>query len=221
MTVFRVKKILFDLDGTLVNTAADLHAATNHVLKSIGRTEITLCQVQNLTGYGAVRLIEKGLEITGGTKRLDLEVLRQEFLRYYAENICVHSQPYPGCLDMLQNLAAQNFQMAVCTNKPIFMAMALLECLGLHTYFGAVIGGDSFPFKKPDGRHLEKTSALLPGNGATIMIGDSEPDVLGAKSAELPIIAVDFGYSPTPIAEHNPDHIISSLSEIPSLLAYG
>lgn len=221
MTVFRVKKILFDLDGTLVNTAADLHAATNHVLTSVGRPKVTLCQVQNMTGYGAVRLIETGLEATGGLQGLDIENLRQKFLDFYAQNICVHSNPYPNCIEMLQHLAAKNFRMAICTNKPVIMANALLRSLDLDTYFSAVIGGDSLPFKKPDGRHLLETSALLQGKGSSIMIGDSAPDVLGAKSAKLPIIAVDFGYSTKPIAELNPDYVISSLAEIPSLLAYG
>jgi len=221
MQKFTAKKILFDLDGTLVNTAADLHAATNHVLRSIGRPDVPLGQVEDMTGYGAIRLIETGLEATGGTKGLDIERLRHKFLGYYARNICVHSSPYPGCVEMLQALSGRSFQMAVCTNKPIGMANALLKRIGINGYFGAVIGGDSLPYKKPDGRHLLETSALLPGSGTAIMIGDSEPDVLGAKSAEMPIIAVDFGYYNQPIAELEPDYVISSLAEIPSLLTYG
>jgi len=221
MSVFTAQKILFDLDGTLVNTAADLHAATNHVLTSIGREQVSLTQVQDMTGYGALRLIETGLEATGGTDGLDFDALRQKFLAYYTEHICVYSQPYPGCREMLDELATRRFQMAVCTNKPIKMANALLKELKIETYFGAVVGGDSLPYKKPDGRHLLATSNLLSGDGASVMVGDSEPDVLGAKSANIPIIAVDFGYSTTPIESHSPDHIVSSLNQVSAIITYG
>jgi len=218
MITFPVQKILFDLDGTLVDTAADLHAATNHTLSSVGREPISLDQVRNLTGYGAIRLIELGLDATGGRAGLDMTSLRHEFLQYYSQNICDHSSVFEGGFDMLNTLKEAGFQMAICTNKPEAMAVKLLDEIGISPYFNAVTGGDSFDFKKPDGRHLHKTSAMLEGAGNSIMIGDSSPDVNGARSAGFPVIAVDFGYPDRPINEMEPDAIISSLGDLPSLL---
>jgi len=220
MTVFQTQKILFDLDGTLVDTAADLHAATNHVLSVLGRDCVSLEQVRHMTGYGAARLIELGLKATGGTTGLDMDTLREYFLEYYRKNICVHSRLFEGCLAMLQSLQNQEFEMAVCTNKPISMALPLLEEIGIASFFRAVTGGDSFDFKKPDGRHLLATSAMLNGKGPVLMVGDSSPDINGAKSAGFPVVAVDFGYPDAPLPDLKPDYIISSLVDLPALLTY-
>jgi phosphoglycolate phosphatase len=217
--MFTVQKILFDLDGTLVDTAADLHAATNHTLQSIGRAEVTLSQVRHMTGYGAVKLIEQGLEETGGLEGLNMEDLRQTFLAYYSRNICVHSALYDGCTQMLSDLKEQGFQLAVCTNKPYAMAKTLLTDIGIAPFFSALTGGDSFTFRKPDGRHLNHTAAMLTGTGQVLMVGDSAPDIMAAKDAGMPVIAVDFGYADGPIAPMKPSKIISSLAEVPALVA--
>jgi len=220
MTVFSTQKVIFDLDGTLVDTAADLHAATNHVLQSLGRDSVSLAQVRHMTGYGAVKLIELGLEATGGTADLDMESLRQRFLRYYRANICEHSCVFPKGETMLEALINKGFQLAVCTNKPIEMAQALLQSLNIDHYFGAITGGDSFSFKKPDPRHILETVSQLKGQGSAVMVGDASPDILGAKAAHMPAIAVDFGYADVPLVELAPDHIISCFSALPHLLEY-
>lgn len=220
MTKFYAQKLLFDLDGTLVDTAADLHAATNHALSSIGRKTVALDQVRDMTGYGALKLIERGLEGTGGTDNMDISSLHRTFLAYYRNHICEHSRLYPGCIPMLEELKEAKFQLAVCTNKPIDMAIPLLEDIGIAPFFSAITGGDSFSYKKPDGRHLTSTSAMLAGVDKTVMIGDSKPDIAAAKAAGYPAIAVDYGYSQVSVDQLEPDHIVSSLSEIPSKLAF-
>ena len=218
MTHFTAQKILFDLDGTLVDTAPDLHAATNHTLQTIGRTPVPIDAVRHMTGFGAVKLIETALETTGGIDGYDFAELRDTFLAYYSENICVHSALYPHCLEMLNQLGGAGFQLAVCTNKPIGLAVSLLEKLGIFSLFGAVTGGDSYSFKKPDPRHLQETAGLLSGQGPTLMVGDASPDILGAQAAGIPVIAVDYGYADMPIEPLKPDHIISSLADLCVLL---
>jgi len=220
MPLFTAQKILFDLDGTLVDTAADLHAATNHTLLSIGRAPVSLDQVRHMTGYGALKLIELGLEATGGTRDLDMETLRHTFLAFYRANICDKSQVYSGGIEVLECLKSQGFQMAVCTNKPHAMAVPLLEEIGIAHYFDVITGGDSFPFKKPDARHIINTIRMLTGSGAALMVGDSSPDILGAQAANIPVVAVNFGYPDVPVETHGPDAIISSLTELPALLAF-
>jgi len=220
MTIFNAQKIIFDLDGTLVDTAADLHAATNFVLQSLGRETVSLSQVRHMTGYGAVKLIELGLEATGGTDGLNMESLRKRFLMYYSDNICVHSYVFPDGKNMLRALVADGFQLAVCTNKPIGLALPLLEKLGIDGHFSVITGGDSFPYKKPDPRHILETAQQLAGRGGAVMIGDASPDILGAKAAGIPVIAVDFGYADTPLAELGPDYTISGFADLPALLKY-
>ncbi|PCI63094.1 MAG: phosphoglycolate phosphatase [Kordiimonadales bacterium] len=218
MTQFTAQKILFDLDGTLVDTAPDLHAATNHTLQTIDRPPVPIDAVRHMTGFGAVKLIETALETTGGIEGYDFAKLRDVFLEYYSENICVHSALYPYCLDMLKQLGGAGFQLAVCTNKPIGLAVPLLEKLEIYSLFGAVTGGDSYSFKKPDPRHIQKTAELLPGHGPALMVGDASPDILGAQAASIPVIAVDYGYADQPIEALKPNHIIGSLADLPALL---
>ncbi len=217
---FSAQKILFDLDGTLVDTAPDLHAATNFTLRSVGRPPVSLDHVHQMTGYGARRLIELGLEETGGTAGLDMEALHLTFLSYYRDHICDHSEIFSGGKKTLESLSAMGFQMAVCTNKPHAMAVRLLDKIGIAPFFEVVTGGDSFAYKKPDGRHLTATSSMLDCVGSTIMIGDSLPDIHAAKAANMPVIAVDFGYSDVPIESLEPDHIISCLPDLLSLVKY-
>ncbi len=220
MKVFPAQKILFDLDGTLVDTAADLHAATNHALSIAGRPNVPLDKVQHLVGFGSLRLIQEGLSLTGGQDGIELAPLQKEFLDYYAKNLSVHSKIYEGGVEMLQNMETRGFKLAVCTNKPVAMAKAVLTDLRLIKYFGAIVGGDSLPYKKPDPRHLFDTAALLEGSGPIVMIGDSSPDILGAQAARIPAIAVSYGYADVELSSLNPDIIIESLAALPELIGY-
>jgi len=214
MPLMPVKKVLFDLDGTLVDTAADLHAATNHCLKLIGRNTVNLQTVRHLTGYGALRLLEAALEATGGITSHTPEDLREDFLQYYTQNICVGSTLYPGVIELLNHLDSHNIPYGICTNKPLGLATKLMKALDIHDRFAAVTGGDSFPFKKPDPRHMIRTAALLNGDGPIAMVGDASPDIKGAKAAGITAVAVSYGYADIPLSEMQPDLTVGSLTEL-------
>ena len=218
MTQFSVSKIIFDLDGTLVDSAPDLHGATNHVLTSIGRSPVSLDQVRHMVGFGAKRLIELGLEATGGAGEHDAAALLPVFLTYYRAHIADGSRLFDGCHDMLADLQSAGFGLAICTNKPMVLTTPLLETLGIDHFFGAVTGGDSFAFKKPDGRHVFETAALLEGDSRALMVGDSINDIAAAKNAGLPSVAVSFGYTDIAPADLGADCVIDALSALPGLV---
>ncbi len=220
MSVFPAQKIVFDLDGTLIDSAPDLHAATNHVLKHIGRETISLDQVRHMVGYGALTLIKLGLEATGDGNEYTPEELRPEFLDYYGRNITAHTHLFDGALDMLQHFRQAGMELAICTNKPFQLTEPILANLGIRELFSAVSGGDSFHFKKPDPRHILETAGQMPGEGPIVMVGDSRPDIEAAKAANVPAIAVSFGYSQTPVHELGPDRVIDHLSELTSLIKH-
>ncbi len=218
MTLLTVNKIIFDLDGTLINTAPDLTAAMNHVLVQIGRAKVAEEHVRNMVGLGARKMLETGLMHTGGMDGHDLVQLHQAFLVYYADNLANKSVLYDGCLDMLEDLKNANMQLAICTNKPIALALPLVKEFGLTGYFHTIKGGDSFKYNKPDGRHILSTAMELMGNGNIVMIGDSISDISAAKNAKVPSIGVSFGYSDPPVAELGPDYMVDTLNEIPPLM---
>jgi len=216
--MFRVEKILFDLDGTLVDTAPDLHAATNHVLTHVGRSTISLDTVRHLVGQGAKKLIELGLEATGGINNHDIDQLLPVFLSYYHENIAEGSVFYPNVIDTLSNLQERGFQTAICTNKPVGLAKQLMKALNATEYFNTIIGGDSFPYRKPDPRHIHDTIAELDGDGPALMVGDSKFDIGGAIAAKIPSIAVSYGYSDIAASELGADITIEDFADIETLV---
>ncbi|MCJ9430382.1 HAD-IA family hydrolase [Kordiimonas marina] len=218
MTAFTAQKIIFDLDGTLVDSAPDLYGATNHVLASVGRASVTLDQVRHMVGLGARKLIELGLEATGGMDGHSVDDLLPVFLAYYGEHIADGTDLFPGAEALLADLRDRGFGVALCTNKPIGLTEQLLEELDIRGRFDAIAGGDSFAFRKPDGRHILETAAMVAGDGPLLMVGDSATDVNAARDAKVPCIAVDFGYSTVPAAELGADHLISHLGDISSLV---
>lgn len=218
MKKFPAKAIIFDLDGTLVDTAGDLHAATNHILTSVGRDTVPLHAVKTFVGFGALKLIERGLEHTGGVADHSIENLKNTFLDYYKNNIAEHSALYPGGQYLLDTLKEKNVRIGICTNKPYALAIKLLEELNIIQYFDAITGGDSFPYKKPDPRHLLNTAHQTSKEGPYVMIGDSSPDILAAKSANIPVVAANYGYSDQALEDLNPDATITSLTALQDLL---
>lgn len=221
MSKFHVGKILFDLDGTLVDTAGDLHAATNHVLKVTGRPEVPLSLVRPYVGFGALRLIKVGFDATGGIKDGEtVEEYRDTFLDYYRSNIAVHSTLFAGGHDLLENLNRRKIPIAVCTNKSYALAEALLKELDLFSSFDLVLGGDSLPYRKPDPRHLTDAIDKLAGNGSAIMVGDSSPDIFAAQNAGIPVIAAEYGYHDIPLSELKPDATIKNLGSLEELLVF-
>ncbi len=214
MDQIHATRVIFDLDGTLIDSAPDLHAATNHVLKTIGRPAVTLEQVRSFVGHGALMLIEKALLATGGMNGYSPADLRPTFLEFYGDNLTRYTQPFPGAERVLSTLQSDGICLGLCTNKPAALVGPILEEIGFQAYFGAITGGDTFTFKKPDPRHLTETAKLLSGNGPVLMVGDSAPDINAAKAAGFPCVAVTFGYSQTPVGELGADRTISALPEL-------
>ncbi len=211
----RDRAVIFDLDGTLVDTAPDLMRATNHVLESLGRHPVGLHEVRDFTGHGARALIARGLIATGGLPEgFDTEPHYRSFVAYYADNIAIGSTAFPGLLALLDRLRDEGFALGVCTNKLEWLSMRLLERLDMKKYFSSVVGPDTLGIAKPDPRPFHESVARLGLHAPqAIMVGDSETDILTARAAGVPVIAVSFGYTPRPISEYRPDRIIAHFDE--------
>lgn len=209
------RAVIFDLDGTLVDTAPDLMRATNHVLEAIGRRPITMDEVRVFVGYGARALLTRGLAATGGLpENYDVEPDYRRFVDFYAANIAGGSLPFPGTVALLDRLKAENIAMGVCTNKLEGLSLRLLEELDLLKYFGSVVGPDTIGIAKPDPRPFhELVSRLGRKNPRAIMIGDSETDILTARNAGVPVIGVPFGYTPQHVSAFGPDRVIGHYDE--------
>jgi phosphoglycolate phosphatase len=209
--------IVFDLDGTLVDTAPDLAAATNYVLSTLSLAPVDEIEIRNFVGHGALAMIEGALKSQGRTlPQRELYDLFEVFIAHYTANIAAHSAPFPNAIATLQAMANEGAVLAVCTNKIEAHARALLDALDLSQYFAAITGRDSVGAYKPDPKHLTETIARAAGlTERAVMIGDSETDIRTAKAAGVPIVAVDFGYSTEPVRTFGPDLIISNFSELP------
>lgn len=208
--------IVFDLDGTLIDTAPDLVRATNHVLASIDLAPVTVGQLRTWVGFGARRMIVEGLEHSGLSLTDEkVDQLLADFLRFYDANIAVDSKPYPGAVAALDRLQDAGSQIAICTNKSEAMARKLMHALDLAPRFCAITGRDTFPVHKPDPAHLTGTLSKAGGTAdAAIMIGDSITDVKTAKAAKIPIIGVTHGYTDRPMEELGADRIISHFDQL-------
>ena len=209
-------RILFDLDGTLLDTAPDLHQALNHSLHVAGRDGVSLESVKHMVGQGARSLLEKGLNATGGKVPDDqFEELVEAFFAFYADHLSDYSKPYPGVMDALKKLKDADCVMAICTNKPVGFAKQLSQDFGFDPYISVITGGDSFAIRKPDPDHLNFTLAQMAGkNLPAIMIGDSENDINAAKAAGFKNIAVSFGYTHIPPHELGADIVIDHFDEL-------
>jgi phosphoglycolate phosphatase len=199
--------IIFDLDGTLVDTAGDLTASLNHALGVLGRAPIDPAGVRAMVGHGARKLLERGLAATGDMTPELVEAGVAPFLDHYAANIAVHSRPFDGVDAALDALQAQSLRLAICTNKPFALASALVAELGWTDRFHALLGADSRPWKKPDPRHLTDTLAQAQGSAA-IFVGDSRTDADTAIAAGVPLVLVSFGYSIEPVETLGADALI-------------
>ena len=206
--------VVFDLDGTLVDTAPDLTNALNHVLVERGHAPVTLATIRSTVGYGARVMIEEGLRQTGVTD--DIDAMLEGFLRYYEKNIAVESRLFPGALTALEELRVRGVRLAICTNKRENLAHLLLEALDITGFFQAIAGRDSFPMSKPHPGHLLRTIEAAGGDPENaLMVGDSDIDVKTAKSAGVPVIWVSFGYSPPgPLDGPPPDASIDDFGQL-------
>src|SRR5580693_5014255 len=213
-----VRTVVFDLDGTLVDTAPDLINALNFVLDREGLPPVPLQSARSMIGAGARRLIERGLELEGRAASYeDVTRLTGDFIDYYAAHIADGSRPFDGLEDALDELSGRGYRFAVCTNKLEWLSKRLLDQLGLSSRFSAICGADTFGVSKPDPAILQQTVARAGGQlSSAIMVGDAGPDIGVARRAGIPVIGVEFGYAEVPIADLKPDRLIAHMAELPA-----
>jgi phosphoglycolate phosphatase len=218
--------ILFDLDGTLVDTAPDLMRAHNHVMKKYGYPTKSTEEIRNLVGKGAGALI--GRSIWGQAKKEfhsveDLKIkekMSKEFVNYYGKNIISESTLVTGVKSFLIWCKDQNISMAVCTNKQEHLSNDLLKKIGIYDFFEYVAGSDTFDYCKPDPRHLTSVVEILDGDiKKTIMVGDSETDANAAKAAEIPVILLENGYTEKNTTEIYHNHLIKDFVGIEKIIS--
>jgi phosphoglycolate phosphatase len=217
--------ILFDLDGTLVDTAPDLMLAHNHVMKKFGYPTKSTEDIRNLVGKGAGALI--GRSIWGQAKKEFSKVLDEkiknemvkEFVNFYGKNIVNESTLVTGVKDFLIWCKEQNISMAVCTNKQEHLSNDLLKKIGIYDFFEYVAGSDTFDYCKPDPRHLTNVVEILDGDvKKTVMIGDSETDANAAKAAEIPVILLENGYTEKNTTEIYHNHLIKNFTGVEKII---
>ena len=193
--------ILFDLDGTLVDTAPDLMGAHNHVMKKFGYPQKSLDDIKHIAGRGAWIMMQRTFRDEIKDEKLKKEMVK-EFINYYAKNIDKGSKPIKGVVKFLDWAKSKQILMAVCTNKQERLAVDLLKKINLSQYFEYIAGCDTFDFNKPDPRHLTNVIDIIGGDiNKSIMIGDSEVDSQSAYNAKIPFILVEEGYTEKNINE--------------------
>ncbi len=210
---------MFDLDGTLADTAADLMAVLNRIIADDGLDPISIDQAGHAIGQGASVMIERAFALRGARFPEPRRApMLQAFLADYERNIAVHTRPAPGVVAAIDHLSGQGARMAICTNKTERLAKLLIEKLALAQRFAAICGRDTFEFRKPDPRHLISTVEMAGGDpGRAVMVGDSRFDITAAQRAGIPVIAVDFGYSDVPVHELKPDAVISHFDQLAAI----
>ncbi len=218
--------ILFDLDGTLVDTAPDLMQAHNHVMKKFGYPTKSTEEIRNLVGQGAGAML--GRSIWGQAKKEFSKVndekikkeMVSEFVDFYGKNIINESTLIKGVKEFLKWCKEKNITMAVCTNKQEYLSNDLLKKIGIYGYFEYVAGSDTFDYCKPDPRHLTTVVEILDGDlKKTMMIGDSETDANAAKAADIPMILLKDGYTEKNIDEIYHNHLIKDFIGIEKIIS--
>lgn len=212
--------ILFDLDGTIVDSVPDLAGALNDLLQELGHRQLELDAVRLMVGGGVPKLIERALRaLDVAESDAKSEKLTGRFLELYTPRATRLTRLFPGAYELLEQLHGAGIGLGVCTNKPEAVSRRILEELGVAPMLGAVIGGDSLPVKKPDAGPVLTALEILnctPERG--LMIGDSGVDAQAARAAGIAIILVTFGYTRTPVAELGADATVDSFAEIPKAL---
>ena len=210
--------ILFDLDGTLIDTAPDLMSAHNHVMKKFGYIERELEDIKKLAGRGSKAMIKKSIheiaERTGKIKKTnenEAEEMTKEFINYYSQNICNKSKLRAGVLNFLIWCKKNSILMAICTNKQEHLSIDLLKKIKLYDFFDYIAGGNTFNYNKPDPRHLTSTIEIVGGNlKKSIMIGDSETDSKAAEDADVTFILIENGYTEKKPNQIHYNHLVKN-----------
>ena len=217
--------IIFDLDGTLVDTAPDLMNAHNYVMKKFGYETKSTDDIRKLVGKGAKSLI--GRSVWGQAKKefgkIDDDEIKEEmvteFINYYGKNIANESKLINGSLDFLKWCKKNNISMGICTNKPEHLAVDLLKKINVYNYFEYVAGSNTFDYRKPDPRHLTNIIEIMQGNlKKSLMIGDSETDSDTAKAADIPFVLLENGYTEKNPNEISHDHLIKDFVDIEKII---
>jgi phosphoglycolate phosphatase len=208
--------LVFDLDGTLADTAGDLVATLNAILQREGYPGIETAEARAMVGGGARLLIQRGLSAHGASvSDARLDELFVDFLAHYEDHIADETVLFPGVFEALDRFETAGWAFAVCTNKIEHPSVLLLNALGIADRFRAICGKDTFAVSKPDGGAVLQTIARANGDHRrAIMVGDSKTDIDAARNAGIPVVAVDFGYTDQPVANFKPDRIISHFDEL-------
>ena len=208
--------IVFDLDGTLIDTAPDLVESLNHTIAARDLAPVSYEDLTHLVGQGARIMIQRAGALRGAPLADDeVPALLDRFIAHYEASMPGKSHPYPGLVDALDRLKAAGFNLAVCTNKMERLAIPLIERLQLASYFSAIVGGDTFAFRKPDPAHIHATVERAGGMaGKALMVGDSVNDIMAARNGNIPSIAVPFGYSDVPVETLGASRVIGHFDEL-------
>ena len=214
----QIYTILFDLDGTLVDTAPDLMDAHNYVMKKFGHKEKKLSDIKSLAGKGAWVMMQRAFKQEIKDEKIKKEMMK-EFIDFYSQNIDRGSKPINGVIEFLKWAKTKNISMAVCTNKQERLAVDLLKKLRMYEYFEYVAGSDTFPFNKPDARHLTDVVEIIQGDlKKTIMVGDSEVDGMSAENAKIPFVLVKDGYTEKSTKEIKHDELIEDFKNFDKVI---
>mgnify|MGYP001429808098 FL=1 len=214
----QIYTILFDLDGTLVDTAPDLMEAHNHVMKKFGHKEKKLSDIKSLAGKGAWVMMQRAFRQEIKDEKIKKEMMK-EFIDFYSQNIDRGSKPINGVMEFLKWAKTKNISMAVCTNKQERLAVDLLKKLRMYEYFEYVAGSDTFPFNKPDPRHLTDVVEIIQGDlKKTIMVGDSEVDGMSAENAKIPFVLVKDGYTEKSTKEIKHNELIEDFKNFDKII---
>ncbi|VVT08685.1 Phosphoglycolate phosphatase [Sphingomonas aurantiaca] len=222
MTQFLFNIVGFDLDGTLLDTSADLAAAVNHALTSVDRPALSVEQVKPMIGGGARHMLKQGLTATGGYDEAMLDTLHARLLAYYEANICVLTRPYPGVVDALDALAAKGVTLGIVTNKIERFARTVLGELGLIDRFACILGGDTMSESKPSPMPIHEMVRQCGGGGRAAFVGDSIFDIQAGQAAGLPTVACSYGFLMQPVEDLGADAVIDGFDAlIPTLERLG
>lgn len=215
-----VNCVLWDLDGTLTDSIADICASLNVVLEQSGLPAVSVDEARTMVGLGAGKLLQRAFKHVGGEAQYDAEPAYARFIEHYRDNCCVHTTLFDGVREVLGTLHQRGFQQGVCTNKPEQMANKIIADLGLGDYFGVVVGGDSTSRRKPDAEPVQAclTALQVPAPSA-LMIGDSPADAGCAIAAGIPVILVDWGYTDAALDELGAERVLSDIKALPDLLS--
>ncbi len=208
------RTVIFDLDGTLIDSLPDVQIALNHALTEFGYASLSMAAIKKMVGGGALPLVQSALAAVDGD-RVHASAITQSFKNYYSANPVDKTTIYPSVVEVLEELQARGLKLGICTNKPEATTYPVLDKLNLRRFFGSIICGDTFDYKKPDPRHLWGVIEELGGDRLkSVYVGDSDTDVKGARAAGLPVFLVSYGYAHRPLSELNADRVVDTFEEV-------